>query len=89
MLKLEGNKNKKLHEVWELSFDWKDCRSNKFCWQKLDYIHNNPCTGKWTLSVNPIEYAHSSATFYLTGVQGFYRVTNFMEMEDLCFNKIG
>ena len=27
--------NKKLHEVWEVSFDWKDCRSNEFTWQKL------------------------------------------------------
>ena len=22
--------NKKQHEVWQTSFDWKDCRSNKF-----------------------------------------------------------
>ncbi|MEO6229572.1 MAG: hypothetical protein ABJB11_21280 [Ferruginibacter sp.] len=35
-------RNKKLHEVWALSFDWKDCRNNKFVWQKLDYMHNNP-----------------------------------------------
>ena len=34
--------NKKLHEVWEMSFDWKDCRSNEFVYQKLDYMHNNP-----------------------------------------------
>ena len=75
--------NKKLHEGWELSFDWKDCRSNKFVWQKIDYMHNNPCTGKWQLAVNPIEYIHGSARFYLTGVQGIYAVTNFMEMEDI------
>jgi len=30
--------NKKLHEVWELSFDWKECRSWEFINQKLDYI---------------------------------------------------
>lgn len=30
--------NKKQHEVWELSFDWKDCRSNDFIYQKLDYM---------------------------------------------------
>ena len=78
--------NKKLHEVWELSFDWKDCRSNKFTWQKIDYMHNNPCTGKWQLAVNPIEFIHSSARFYLTGVQGNYPVTNFMQMEDIDFN---
>ena len=79
--------NKKLHEVWELSFDWKDCRSNKFAWEKIDYMHNNPCTGKWQLAGNSIEYIHSSARFYLIGVQGIYMVTNFMEMEDIDFNK--
>jgi hypothetical protein len=81
--------NNKMHEVWELSFDWKDCRSNEFVWQKLDYMHNNPCTGKWRLAANPVEYVHSSAKFYLTGVQGFYPVTNFMEMEEVNFNESG
>ncbi len=28
----------------------------------------------------------SSARFYVTGVQGIYRVTNFMEMEEVNFN---
>ena len=78
--------NKKQHEVWETSFDWKDCRSNEFVWQKLNYMHNNPCTGKWQLATNPIEYIHSSAKFYLTGVQSIYPVTNFMEMEEVNFN---
>ena len=79
--------NEKQHNVWELSFDWKDCRSNEFVWQKLDYMHNNPCVGKWQLSINPIEYLHSSAKFYLTGEQGVYAVTNFMEMEEIDFNE--
>ena len=35
--------NKKLHEVWELSFDWKECLSWDFINQKLNYIHDNPC----------------------------------------------
>ena len=79
--------NKKLHEVWELSFDWKDCRSNEFIYQKLDYMYNNPFTGKWNLAINALDYIHSSAIFYLTGAQGFYPVTNFMEMEEVNFNK--
>ena len=78
--------NNKQHEVWHESFDWKDCRSNESVWQKLNYMHNNPCSGKWQLADNPIEYIHSSARFYVTGVQGIYPVTNFMEMEDLNFN---
>jgi REP element-mobilizing transposase RayT len=79
--------NNKQHEVWELSFDWKDCRSNAFIYQKLDYMHNNPFVKKWALCSNALEYLHSSAKFYLTGEQGFYPVTNFMEMEDMAFNE--
>ncbi|MEO6327566.1 MAG: hypothetical protein ABIO55_01470, partial [Ginsengibacter sp.] len=64
--------NNKLHEVWELSFvpitiGRNDCRSNNFIYQKLDYMHNNPCVGKWTLCANPLEYLYCSARFYLTG----------------------
>ena len=38
----DRERNKK-HEVWENSFDWKECRTNKFMNQKLDYMHDNPC----------------------------------------------
>ena len=76
-------KRGKLHEVWEDSFDWKECRSYDFVNQKLDYMHNNPCNRKWNLAVNPYLYLHSSAKFYITGEQGIYPVTNFMELEDV------
>lgn len=33
-------------------------------YQKLDYIHNNPCQGKWMLADNPVEYKYSLASFY-------------------------
>ena len=79
--------NNKLHEVWELSFDWKECLSWEFINQKLNYIHDNPCAKKWHLSNSPVEYLHSSAKFYITGEQGIYPVTNFMEMEDVVFKK--
>ena len=86
-VELHRRQNKKLHEVWELSFDWKDCRGNDFIYQKLDYMHMNPCKGKWQLAESPIEFPHSSARFYICGVQGIYPVTNFMEMEDVAFKK--
>ena len=73
--------NKK-REVWELSFDWKHCSSDKFIQQKMDYIHINPCKGKWNLCKLPEQYQHSSAKFYLTGEQGFYKVDNVAEMVD-------
>ena len=77
--------NKKLHEVWELSFDWKECRTHEFINQKLNYMHENPCAKKWNLCVSPAEYAHSSAEFYIAGKQGVYPVTNFTEMADVDF----
>lgn len=34
-----------LHEVFEPSFDWKECFRQAFISQKLNYIHENPCRG--------------------------------------------
>jgi len=50
----------KLHEVFEPSFDWKECTSDKFLEQKLNYIHENPCRGKWNLAHQISDYKHSS-----------------------------
>ena len=77
--------NNKKHEVWELSFDWKHCSNDKFTQQKIDYIHVNPCKGKWNLCEVPEQYNHSSARYYLTGGQGIYEVSNFAEMKDKIF----
>lgn len=76
-------KRKKLHEVFEPSFDWKECRTDKFIVQKLDYVHENPCRGKWHLVENFWEYRHSSAKYYVTGEQGIYPVTNYGELKDI------
>ena len=46
-------------------------------------MHNNPCTGKWQLVESPVEYLHSSAKFYITGEQGVYQVTHYMELDDI------
>ena len=77
----------KRHEVWSDSFDWKECNSWKMINQKLDYMHDNPCTGKWQLAESPVDYVHSSAKYYITGEQGIYAVTNFMELEDIDLSK--
>ncbi len=66
-------KRGKLHHVFKASFDCKECRTDKFLLQKLNYIHNNPCTGKWNLAEIPDNYKHSSARFYNQGVPGFYK----------------
>ena len=82
-----GKKSGKKHLVWEKSFDWKECNSKKFINQKLDYMHSNPCQGKWTLSNSPIEYRHSSAGFYASGNQGVFNVTNYMALKDIDLSK--
>jgi len=72
--------NKK-HEVFEPSFDRKECRSIPFMKQKTDYMHLNPCkTGMVRL---PEEYMHSSARYYYTGAQGAYPVITYMELQDI------
>ncbi len=67
----DRNKGKK-HQVFERSFDCREITSDYFFRQKLSYIHNNPCVGKWRLADNPVDYAHSSAKFYITGEHGIY-----------------
>jgi REP element-mobilizing transposase RayT len=76
-------KRGKLHEVFQPSFDWKECRSTRFINQKMDYIHDNPCRGKWNLAENPVDYEHSSAKFYYTGKQGVYEVLHCGLLEDI------
>jgi hypothetical protein len=65
--------------------------------QKLEYMpserlwpggNDNPCKGKWDLCTSLVEYAHSSARFYIEGLHASYPVTNFMEMDDLVFVKL-
>jgi REP element-mobilizing transposase RayT len=64
---VRGKEKGKQHEVWEESFDWKFCETAKFAYQKLVYMHNNPCTGKWNLATDIAKYEHSSARYYITG----------------------
>jgi len=77
----------KRHQVFEPSFDAKECRHDRFVEQKLQYIHNNPCSGKWSLAPDPISYLHSSAQFYLAGKPGVYEVTNYKTLEDIDLTK--
>jgi REP element-mobilizing transposase RayT len=70
--------NNKQHEVWKLSFDWKYCNSYKFLKQKLNYMHDNPCSGKWNLCGSPIDYLYSSAKNY-AGELGNYEINSIEE----------
>jgi putative transposase len=48
--------------------------------QKIDYVHNNPVSGKWNLAATPEEYRFSSAAFYQSGVDEFGIVTHIGEV---------
>ncbi|WP_133176732.1 hypothetical protein [Terrimonas sp.] len=74
--------NKK-HEVFEPSFDHKECISVNFIEQKLQYIHMNPCRWNPALAIQPEDYMHSSAKYYITGEQGVYEVYNYMLLQDV------
>ncbi len=85
LVSASDRKRGKLHEVFEASFDWKECISDEFTETKLNYIHNNPCSGKWNLVKSPIDYTHSSLKYYETGQQGVYEVFNYKKLADVAF----
>jgi hypothetical protein len=79
-------KEGKIHGVFQTSFDWKECRTEKFIAQKLNYLHWNPCKGNKLVELQE-QYIHSSAKFYITGEQGIYPVTSYMELRDVDLTK--
>lgn len=63
---VERRRGKK-HELWQGTFDVKECRTEKFTLQKLNYMHYNPCVERWRLCEHTVDYLHSSAAFYEHG----------------------
>lgn len=70
------------HSFWKETFDVKECRTEKFVLQKLNYLHNNPLSGKWKLADSPLDYTHSSAPFYYNGRQPLFEVVDYRELLD-------
>lgn len=82
----DRSRNKK-HEVFEPSFDCKECRSDMFVWQKIDYIHQNAVTEKNLLVDLPEEYVHSSASQYFTNRVLMYEVCHYKNLENIRLDK--
>ena len=78
VISAEGKRNKQ-HEVWQGTFDVKQCRTEAFILQKLNYIHFNPCVERWKLAERPREYEHSSAAFYQLGKQGKIEIKDYQD----------
>jgi REP element-mobilizing transposase RayT len=66
-----------LHKAFEPSFDAKPIFTTAFLYQKIDYIHHNPVSGKWNLCADFTDYPHSSAAFYY-----FEKPHDFVEITD-------
>ncbi|HEY5823651.1 MAG TPA: hypothetical protein VIT44_04760 [Cyclobacteriaceae bacterium] len=81
-VKPEERKRAKKHRVFEISSDIKPCYHKWFLMQKLNYMHNNPISGKWNLAPTFIDYFHSSAGFYeLNEPHTKVNITHYEEIE--------
>jgi len=58
------NKKDRKYQVWQRNSQAKELRGRRMLEQKLDYLHNNPCQGKWMLADDPTRYRYSSIRFY-------------------------
>jgi REP element-mobilizing transposase RayT len=73
-------KKGQLHKVFKDSFDAKAIITQRFLMQKINYIHNNPVSGKWMLAKKFIEYEHSSASFYEMQLVRHHRPIHYLDM---------
>jgi REP element-mobilizing transposase RayT len=71
---IDNGDGKQHFSVWDEGYNAKDVVSDAFLLQKLEYIHNNPCQPHWQLAEAPVDYAWSSARFYLTDEPGIIPV---------------
>ena len=68
------------YQIWQRNPLAVELYPPKVLEQKLDYIHNNPCQGKWMLASDPTAYDYSSANFYETGYDSFGLLTHYKEV---------
>ncbi|UAY50624.1 transposase [Ferruginibacter albus] len=89
MLKLSGGlENYKVdaankeYQFWQRDSLGIEIWSREVAKQKLNYIHNNPVSGKWQLAKNDISYYYSSAKFYEDGIDEFGFLNNLFKVFD-------
>src|SRR5204863_309545 len=68
------------HKVFEDSFDAKECYSNEFIYQKLEYIHKNPVSKRWQLVNDFTDYQYPSASFYERGIKHYNKLLHIHEI---------
>jgi hypothetical protein len=78
-VKERESKKGQVHKVFEDGFDAKECYSEEFIFQKLQYMHLNPVSKKWNLASDFTGYEHSSANFYEKGIKKYERTVHINE----------
>ncbi len=73
--------NKK-HEIWQRDSLSVKIYSRAVAKQKLDYMHFNPVSKKWSLSKDDLGFYYSSARFYETGLDEFGFLKSIFEVFD-------
>ena len=69
-------KKGQIHKVFEDSFDAKECSSEEFIFQKLQYMHYNPVSKKWNLVSDFTDYEYSSASFYEKRIKKYENIVH-------------
>jgi len=67
---LKSERKDRVYQIWQNTHSPKQIESFPFFRQKLEYIHNNPCTEHWQLCELPEQYPYSSASDYLLDKPG-------------------
>ena len=65
------NAQNKFYEFWKRDSLAIELYTEGVAYQKLDYIHANPTSGRWMLVDDPIDYKYSSIRFYEEDIKAF------------------
>ena len=80
MVSERERKKGQIHKVFKSSFDAKAIITHVFLMQKINYIHNNPVSGKWMLAKDFVEYEHSSASFCEIQLVRHFRPIHYLDL---------
>lgn len=66
-----SNRKDRKFKIWKLNSNTFKLTHPNFVFQRINYIHNNPTTGRYAVCQNTSDYEFSSAQFYLVGNSKF------------------
>lgn len=76
---LRFHRRKQVFKVWEDRFHHFFLYQRHALETKLHYIHQNPLQEHWNLVPTPEEWLHSSARFYIKGIQPPVTITDYRD----------